>query len=192
MKSCQVTFLKSLHLPKMHCFFVACNILMLFLVTTYTFQVNAAVKAKRIKLTSPEDREFKNYTTNELFAAYLERSAFRHKVLSENMANVNTPGYKADEVAEAQDYEDLVGDSNSSTNFGMKRTNKLHLSSKRKSSDKITRKKLKNPYEIKPNGNNVSIAQQMTKLSQNQQDYNAVLKSYATTNAMISAVLGKN
>lgn len=158
-----------------------------------TTSASAAQRAKRIKPTKIEQRESKNYATNQLFAAYLERGAYRHKVLSENMANVNTPGYKADEVVEANDFEDLIGDkANISGGVGLSKTNSLHLEGKRKVSDRRVREKLKNPYEKKPNGNNVSIAQQMTKLSQNQQDYNAAVKSYATTNALVSAVLGKN
>lgn len=168
------------------------SMLMVLIISSLTVDVLATQKAKRIKLSKADSKEAKDFSTNELLAAYLERGAFRHKVLSENMANVNTPGYKADDVPEAEDFEDLVGDRRNPTNFGLTKTNRFHLEGKRTVSDRRLRKKLHNPYEIKPNGNNVSIAQQMTKLSQNQQDYNAGLKSYATTNALISAVLGKN
>lgn len=68
----------------------------------------------------------------------------------------------------------------------------MHLQGSNKSTEHFSKEKLKDPYEIKPNGNNVSIAQQMTKLSQNQQDYNAGLKAYSTMNALVSAVIGKN
>jgi flagellar basal-body rod protein FlgB len=74
----------------------------------------------------------------------------------------------------------------------MKLTSSKHINSKRSSvSGKFSSHKLKDPYEVKPNGNNVSIAQQMLKLSQNQQDYNAALKSYSATNNLLSSVIGK-
>lgn len=136
-------------------------------------------------------RDKRAYTTNQLLKAYLERSAFRHKVLSQNMANVNTPGYKADEVAEATDYDDLMDNAATIRRVSIKRTSSKHLPGSHGSDSKIASEKLKNPYEIKPNGNNVSIAQQMTKLSQNQQDYNAAVKAYSTTNSLFSTVLGK-
>ena len=142
-------------------------------------------------LYNPETRENRKYTTNELMKAYLERSSFTHKILSENVANVNTPGYKANDVASARDYETLISNKTRGRKVRMVRTSKNHLAGSRGDSGNILSEKLKDPYEVKPNGNNVSIAQQMTKLSQNQQDYNAAVKSYATTNALISTVLGK-
>lgn len=139
----------------------------------------------------PEARDAREFTTNELFKAALERSSFRHKTLSENMANVNTPNYKAKEVADAVEYEDLVGEGRTIRKVRMKRTSRRHIVGKNNESGRFQSEKLKDPFEIKPNGNNVSTVQQMTKLSQNQQDYNAAVKSYATTNALISAVLGR-
>lgn len=150
--------------------------------------ISAALQKKQ-PIYTPQAKEMKLATTNELLKAYLERRTFRHKVLAENIANVNTPGYKAKEVSEAQNYEDLVGDATRVRKVRLARTNPKHMESKRSISSRIATEKLKDPYETKPNGNNVSIAQQMTKLSQNQQDYNTAVKSYATTNALISAVL---
>lgn len=165
-----------------------------FVVVT-VFSINApitnAAPGNRLQMAMSGQHKGDEYTTNELFAAYLERSSFRHKVLSENMANVNTPGYKADEVPEARDHEELMGDKGSIQKVRMLKTSRMHLQGQEKGSSKFTKEKLKDPYEIKPNGNNVSIAQQMTKLSQNQQDYNASVKGYATMNALVSAVLGK-
>ncbi len=136
-------------------------------------------------------RDKRTYTTNQLLKAYLERSAFKHKVLSQNMANVNTPGYKANDVIEVADYDDLMDNSAKIRRVSISRTSSKHLFGTHGSESKIATEKLKNPYEIKPNGNNVSIAQQMTKLSQNQQDYNAAVKAYSTTNSLFSTILGK-
>ena len=138
-----------------------------------------------------ETRNKRAYTTNQLLKAYLERSSFKHKVLAQNMANVNTPGYKADEVPEVADYDDLMDNAATVRRVSIARTSSRHLPGSHGDDGKIATEKLKNPYEIKPNGNNVSIAQQMTKLSQNQQDYNAAVKAYSSTNSLFSTVLGK-
>lgn len=130
-------------------------------------------------------------TTNELLKSYLELTAFRHKVLSENLANANTPGYKAQDVANPKEYSDLSGKGRAIKTIGLIKTADNHIDGKQKSGGKFIAQKLQDPYEIKPNGNNVSLAQQMTKISQNQQDYNSAVKGYAVMNNLISAALGK-
>jgi flagellar basal-body rod protein FlgB len=133
----------------------------------------------------------KNTTTNDLMKSYLELTAFKHKVLSENIANINTPGYKAEDVDNPKDYSDLSEKGRSNRVLKLARTSDNHIADTKRSSGKLSSHKLKDPYEVKPNGNNVSLAQQMTKLSQNQQDYNAAVKGYAVMNSLVSAVLGK-
>lgn len=130
-------------------------------------------------------------TTNELLKSYLELTSFRHKILSQNLANVNTPRYKAEEVAAPKEYADLTGKGKAMRSIKLVRTTDKHIGGGQDSAGKFAVHKLQDPYEIKPNGNNVSLAQQMTKVSQNQQDYNAAVKGYAVMNSLVSAVLGK-
>jgi flagellar basal-body rod protein FlgB len=130
--------------------------------------------------------------TNLMLKAYLGRSSFKHQVLSENIANLNTPKYKAEDVEMPTKYEDLVSVNKNSKQIGMRKTNNLHMAGSRKSNDgKFSRIKLKKSIENKPNGNNVSLSQQMLKISDNQQSYNEVLKAYAVTNNLTNVVLGK-
>lgn len=152
-----------------------------------------AVNKKYLPLSAPNSgAENRNTNTNKLLKSYLEFSAFRHKVLSENIANINTPNYKAEDVSVPQKYEDLTSKSRSTSGISLATTNTGHISeSKRSKKSKFASHKIKDPYEIKPNGNNVSLAQQMTKVSQNQSDYNMAVKNYSTTNSLISVVLGK-
>lgn len=142
-----------------------------------------------IPLSKAEKKESKS-TTNEMLKSYLEVSAFRNKVLSQNVANINTPGYKADEVSMPEKYEDL-SDGGKSTRIAMKVTSYKHISGTNAPQSKLSSHKLKDPDEIKKNGNNVSMRQQMAKISQNKNDYNAAVKAYATSNALYSSVLGK-
>lgn len=155
----------------------------------------SAANKRHLPLNPPDTaKKNRNPNTNDLLKSYLEFSAFRHKVLSENIANINTPNYKAEDVSVPQKYEDLVSaKAGASDRVFLATTNNHHIAGSATSSKKsrFTSRKIKDPYEIKPNGNNVSLAQQMTKLSRNQSDYNTAVKSYSTTNALISAVLGK-
>jgi flagellar basal-body rod protein FlgB len=168
-------------------------IILFFLVSSalQLIKTSYASGPARLSLEKPELRETKKHQTNDLFKSYLEVSSLRHKVLSQNIANLNTPGYKADEVDIPTKYDELIGDKKKIKRVRMVTTSKTHIIGSSNASSKFTSHKLRDPYEIKPNGNNVSLAQQMTKLSQNQQDYNAALKGYTATNGLLSATLGK-
>jgi len=144
-----------------------------------------------IPLQKAPAKEMKNISTDEMMKSYLEMSSFRHQILSENVANANTPGYKANEVAAPSTYKELVVDSNSSKKVRMNVTSSNHLIGKNKERGKFSSQKLQNPYETKPNGNNVSLQQQMLLMAENKQDYNLALKNYASSNSLISTVLGK-
>ena len=144
-----------------------------------------------MKKSDADDSDTKKATTNELLKSYLELTSFRHKILSQNLANINTPGYKAKEVTSPMEYADLTEKGKGVKGIKLAKTVDSHIGGQQKSGGKFTAHKLQDPYEIKPNGNNVSLAQQMTKVSQNQQDYNAAVKGYAVMNSLVSAALGK-
>jgi len=151
----------------------------------------AAENGQRIALLKPEQRAAKQHQTKDLFKSYLEVSSYRNKVLSQNLANVNTPGYKADEVSMPENFDDLSGAGKTTHSVVMKVTSEKHMVGSKGKDGKFSSHKLKDPDEIKKNGNNVSLRQQMTKLSQNKNDYTAAVKAYATTNSLFSSVLSK-
>lgn len=146
---------------------------------------------RHIPLTKTSERANKKHKTNDLFKSYLQLSTFKNKVLAENLANANTPGYKANDVTLPDDYEGLTGKGKTHRTVLLAKTSGKHLGGSKGSDGKFSSHKLQDPYEIKKNGNNVSINQQVTKLSQNKNDYAAALKAYATTNSLYSSVLGK-
>jgi len=164
-------------------------VLFAFYILTTSFSAYGGKHISMKKSDNSDDTN--NTTTNELMKSYLELTSFRHKVLSQNLANVNTPGYKAEEVDAPKEYSDLTGKGKAARGVRLARTADNHIDGGQKSGGKFSSHKLKDPYEVKPNGNNVSLAQQMTKVSQNQQDYNAAVKGYAVMNSLVSAVLGK-
>lgn len=151
----------------------------------------SADSVQRMALLKPQQREARQHQTKDLFKSYLEISAYRNKVLSQNLANINTPGYKADEVSMPESLDQLSGEGKTTHNVRMKVTSERHMAGSKSKDGKFTSQKLKDPDEIKKNGNNVSLRQQMTKLSQNKNDYAAAVKGYATTNSLFSSVLSK-
>jgi flagellar basal-body rod protein FlgB len=128
-------------------------------------------------------------STDQLLKASLELAAFRHKVLSTNIANLNTPGYKADEVPKASSELDLVKPRHKK--LKLKVTSYGHMRGNARYSNDLPVEKLKDPDEVKMNGNNVSLRQQMSKLSDNQIEYDSNLQTYKATTSLFGVVLGK-
>jgi flagellar basal-body rod protein FlgB len=162
--------------------------ILVLLATLTAFSANAS---NHITLHKPNTRVSKSHNTNDLFKSYLELSSFRHKTLAENVANINTPGYKAEDVDIPKEYNEIVGKGKMTRKIGMSCTSSKHLSGNKGSSGKFSSHKLKDPYEVKKNGNNISMNQQMTKIAQNKNEYNAALKGYATLNSLYGTVVGK-
>ena len=167
------------------------RLVLTLLVAFFAVSVSAKQSDKHIALYKPNVREAKKHRTNDLFKSYLELSSFRHKTLAQNVANVNTPGYKANEVEMPDDFNGLVGRGASSRKIAMAKTSSKHIGGSKDSSGKFASHKLKDPYEVKKNGNNVSMAQQMSKVSSNRKDYEVAVKGYATLNSLYGTVIGK-
>jgi flagellar basal-body rod protein FlgB len=129
-------------------------------------------------------------TTNELLRSYLKLASFKHKILANNVANINTPGYKANEVATPQKAEDLQNVAKSKK-LRLTTTSNKHLAGYNQQYHNFAVNKLKDPDELKPNGNNVSLSQQLTKISQNQINYDTALQAYKSSSGLITSVLGK-
>ena len=169
------------------------NIMKCLIIAVIILVTNLAIadNKQRIALVAPQQHDIKKLPTNDLFKSYLEASSFRNKILSQNVANINTPSYKADEVAMPSSIEELVGEGKTTHKVRMNVTSRKHLGGAAGAEGKFSSHKLKDPDEVKKNGNNVSMRQQMTKLAQNKTDYSAAVKAYATINSLYSSVIGK-
>jgi len=137
------------------------------------------------------DKKSKEPGTNQLLHSYLNLLSFRHKILSQNVSNVNTPGYKAEEVNIPENIADLDNAKLQHRKLRLKNTSPKHMKGNKGGDGHFNVAKLKDPFEVKPNGNNVSLNQQITKISQNQTSYDTAVKTYAVTNSLVSTVLGK-
>ncbi len=140
-----------------------------------------------------ERRRISNDLTKEnlsnLVKAQLEFTSLRHKIISENIANLNTPGYRALDVKEPVTYRDLSDRNNT---FILKVTHPKHIKNNKNSQKNFKIYKIQNAQEEKKNKNNVSLNQQLSALSQNQQEYNSALKINAIINSLLSTILTKS
>jgi flagellar basal-body rod protein FlgB len=121
----------------------------------------------------------------------MEMSSFRHKVLASNIANTNTPRYKAKEFDMPTEIEQFQPSGKVSKRLRLNSTSRGHLRGGSAGDNYFASHNLKDPYEVKPNGNTVSMQQQIMKISGNRKGYDAALKLYSTSNELYGAILGK-
>lgn len=110
----------------------------------------------------------------------------RQEVLSQNVANSDTPGYQA------RDLEKLsFGDALQQATLSPAVTRAGHLSGK--AADPAAAKvKTVTPWEVSPDGNGVVLEQQMTQLAETQADYQMATELYRKQIGMLKTAIGSN
>jgi flagellar basal-body rod protein FlgB len=110
----------------------------------------------------------------------------RQEVLSQNVANADTPGYQA------RDLQPLAfGDALQQAALRPAVTHAGHLLGK--SADPAAAKvKAITPWEVSPDGNGVVLEQQMTQLAETQADYQMATELYRKQIAMLKTAIGSN
>jgi len=113
----------------------------------------------------------------------------RQRVLSENVANADTPGYAAKDLAKLSFRKELVASVSHSVETQV--THPLHLkatSTTSKSPFDFSREK---SFETTPDGNAVSLEEQMMKVTANQMDYQTATTLYSRGIGILRTAIGK-
>lgn len=108
----------------------------------------------------------------------------RQQVLAENVANADTPGYRAKDLAPPDFSRELTRAS-----LALDRTAAGHIAGDAGGSqfaDETPR------YEVRPGGNSVSHEDEMMKVASNQMDYEAVTSLYTHSLDLIKLAAGKS
>ncbi len=105
----------------------------------------------------------------------LSASSLRQKVISNNIANVNTPLYKKSEVS----FESMLQSAIGVDKLPMVKTNEKHLTLQRDNipSPEVT---VVNSTSIRTDGNNVDVDVEMAELAKNNIYYNAVVQQMSS------------
>ena len=113
----------------------------------------------------------------------------RQGVLAQNIANVDTPGYKARDVA-APDFKKMLR-SNGAASSALRPTltHSGHLVSGNAAGAFKTLKR-ETTAELNPNGNNVAIEDEIAQAGQNQAEYQKALNLYAKTISLFKTAIG--
>ncbi|MFT6559524.1 flagellar basal body rod protein FlgB [Sneathiella sp.] len=127
-----------------------------------------------------------------LFAALTERMKWltsRQKVLSQNIANADTPNYEARDLKPLK-FKDMVAHPDN-MKVTIASTNKSHMQLERGSESDFVNKKVKKPYEVSPTGNGVVLEEQMMSLAETQIQYQMTTTLYKKHLNMLKTALGR-
>lgn len=126
-----------------------------------------------------------------LFSVMKSKMAYmsqRQSILANNIANADTPGYQAEDI-KAPNFKKVMA--TASGQLAMRTTNEKHLTGMSVSGSSFQTIKRESTYERNPNGNNVSIEEEMSKVAENQAEYQKVLNIYRKSVDMFKTAIGK-
>ena len=112
----------------------------------------------------------------------------RQDVLSQNVANVDTPGFVARDL-KALDFEDTMRSQMMNQGASLTVTNARHIEIKSASSTKFDDFESRD-VESNPNGNAVSLEAEMIKVSDTQAQFQAAANIYAKAMTMMKTAIG--
>ena len=133
---------------------------------------------------------FSSYAKEDLISSLSNKLKYLHQrqsVISHNIANADTPGYKA------RDLEEFKLNKSSGSNMGIKlhATAPGHIGGATSVSHFKTIKQ-EDSYDTSLDGNNVSLEEQMVKMAENDMEYNKVVGIMRQYNGLIRSAIGSN
>jgi flagellar basal-body rod protein FlgB len=108
----------------------------------------------------------------------------RQRVLAENVANADTPNYRARDLAPPDFSHEMQAA------LTLDRTNPLHINAQAGGGPAFAADS-GGRYQIRPRGNSVTHEDEMMKVASNQMDYEAVTSLYTRSLALIKLAIGK-
>jgi flagellar basal-body rod protein FlgB len=133
--------------------------------------------------------DYSKLTLMNMMATKMGYLAERQDVLSHNIANIDTPGYKARDLKEL-DFKRLAA--NQANKLKMRMTSSLHSGGMPKMPDDFRDEKTRKTFETTPVENNISLEEQMAKVADTQLEYQKVTNLYRKTTSMFKTALGTN
>ncbi len=128
---------------------------------------------------------------SSLFGAMKQKMLWhqaRQKILAENVANAETPGYRGRDLKPFNLEQQI--EKFSSAQIITKATSSKHLQIGIGSTASFGAQQIYN-FEITPEGNGVNLENEMMKVTANQMDYQAVTTLYSRSMRLLRTALGK-
>lgn len=114
----------------------------------------------------------------------------RQRVLAENVANADTPNYRARDLAPPKFEPPTAVSAAPLTTVSLARTETGHIAGIGQS-DSQFRTERSAGYDVHPTGNAVNLEQEMMKVAANQMDYQAAAALYTRSLRLLKTALGK-
>ena len=121
-----------------------------------------------------------------LFSAVKSRLSWltqRQEVLSQNVANADTPRYRATDLKPFQ-FKEILRQEKIQLNMDV--TSAAHQPGRRKRIRDFAEERVRQPFETSPNGNNVIIEEQMAKVNETHTKHRLVTQLYKKHLGMIT------
>ena len=113
----------------------------------------------------------------------------RQEVISQNIANSDTPKYKAQDIKKFR-FKELIR--KESSNMRMLTTDSDHRGGQRKRWSEFGVGEVKSPYETAPNGNSVILEEQLSKMGESSVNYRLTTELYKKHIGMLRSALGRS
>jgi len=130
-------------------------------------------------------------TNIPLFSALTQKMKWhqtRQGLLAENVANAETPGYRGRDL-KAYGFEEHMRNLSVAT-IATEATNPMHIIKAGTGNDSMGSRELNN-FELTPEGNGITLEDEMMKVTTNQMDYQAVTALYTRSIKLIKTALGR-
>lgn len=131
-----------------------------------------------------------DFTNIPLFERLTERMSWlseRTRVLSQNIANADTPSYQPKDLKPI----DFEAEMRKLEPVAPLRTDKKHMTGTTPPAGEFDAKKAKKTYETAPVGNAVVVEEQMMKVSETQMNYNMVVNLYRKHIDLFKTAIGR-
>lgn len=112
----------------------------------------------------------------------------RQSLLAENVANADTPGFKGRDL-KAYGFEEHMKNL-STAKIETRATQPAHISVQGTEADGFGARRLNN-FEITPEGNGVTLEDEMMKVASNQMDYQTITAVYTRSLRILKSALGR-
>lgn len=116
----------------------------------------------------------------------LAASNLRQRVLSNNVANMETPGFKRSDVDFQQALDTALGNQH---NLALKLTSPRHIAG---ATNRVEQDIVTDPSSIQSNGNNVDIDREMTDVAENDLYYGALSQAESRQLGILRLVISQN
>jgi len=131
---------------------------------------------------------FEDLTLFAMAQRQIDYLARRQSVLSENVANANTPQYKEKDLAPVS-FKDLMAQPAEPVRAAV--TNPMHISPEVEPV-RFDEVKVQRPEESKPDGNEINVEDQMQKIGDIKGDYELAVNLMMKNISMLKTALDKN